>query len=277
MTPDNTIHQADASAQRNDEATEVPPPPLPIERLRRNWQRYEARTDTIFEQNFLVTHLTARMHVEQYENVTLRERILEETLRRFPEDDETVLMALFAARIAYEPGILGVPVLRGTIMNRTRSAAREHFESNLREKGVTDIQQVDSGRIELHGGAVADLYQYRGAFPVPPTEVHVIDDVTVTIDPGEMGVDGWLAVWTDDGETLIAGGAYPAEDFEETTEVQLTDSIGLTVRIDIGFNPDEYKAELFELIRSIGEPGADAGAPDATGEPLADGQQSGPR
>lgn len=242
---------AGEGVQAGPEGADLDPPPVPREEMAADWERFDVETGTIFASNLLLTDVTGYKHIEKYEHRTLRDTVSELTLDRFPEDEETPLMAFFTARIAIRPNVASVPLLRRAIHGRAAAAIKEQFEADLTDNGLTDIEEGDPGNLDLDPEQFIDLTRYEASFPAPTTEVDLVDDKTLMIDPGEMAVEGALAVWEAEGDLLIAGGAYPAQDFASSIHEQVTDAVGVTLDIELGLEPDAYEATIVGIIESM--------------------------
>jgi len=61
-----------------------------------------------------------------------------------------------------------------------------------------------------------------------------------------------IAIWRHDDYIMVAGGVYPAEDYHRVFSEKLSEAIEVTVRINLGINPERYELELKDLIKSTG-------------------------
>jgi len=55
-------------------------------------------------------------------------------------------------------------------------------------------------------------------------------------------------VWNAGDYVVVAGGAYPGENFATTTEKDLSEAITVTVDVDLGLAPSEYEQEVRGLM-----------------------------
>ena len=55
----------------------------------------------------------------------------------------------------------------------------------------------------------------------------------------------------DGRDAFVAGGAYPASNYEQTIQRTITEAIELTLEIDLGLSPSAYESELISLVQSV--------------------------
>jgi hypothetical protein len=66
-----------------------------------------------------------------------------------------------------------------------------------------------------------------------------------------LPIQGVIGRWKEGGSILAGGGVYPLQDFEQTREINMSDSISLEIGIDLGLSPPTHKNEVFDFIRSV--------------------------
>ena len=197
------------------------PPTLPDDRLA-GWRRVARTTDRPFEMG--PVSVTATTVV--YEDERLRRRLRETT------DVDDQWRFFFASRLAIAPTTPPSGALRRLVTDR----ARRGFRDRLRDRGFESPEERDRRTVRVDG-VEADVTAY---------------DATCPLGDLRLSVVGWLAVWPDGSEFLLAGGAYPTalvdagaparddETSEETATGRLADHL----------TPDEFREELFALIRA---------------------------
>jgi hypothetical protein len=224
-------------------------PEVPTEKLQAGgWKKHSEVTDeTVFEQDYDVLTVEAVASSVTYGDKALRTQVSEDTLGAVDTD-----LALFSAtRMDMAPSVDELGPIQEQLTDRIQSAAVSQLVDRMAEAGVENVQQTDTGTIEVAGGATADLIELSGTYATPAMEFPVQADRTITIEGTELPIDALLAVWPADGNYLVAGGAYPAANVAQTTETALTDAISVTVDVDLGLRPDAYREELLELVGNV--------------------------
>lgn len=213
------------------------------------WKQQGETQRTVFEKNYGPITLTAKAHSLTYGDAALRAAVKEKTLGRVDGQ-----MALFSAtRIRFDPDLTGLPggAATGGIVDRTEQAARSQFESRMRDAGLEDVAQVDTGTMQVDTGETARLTTYEAAYPFDGVRFPVTSDQTVAIPGSGLSVAGELAVWKHGDGVLVAGGAYPAENFAKTVSEDLSSAISVTVDVDLGLTPDVYERDVRSLMRAV--------------------------
>ena len=235
---------AGCSASQTRTDGEPTPPSVPGSLLGEDWERYDASADVVFERDALVTTVTATAHTAKYDNVGLRADLRRKTLGEF---DRSV-MQFFATRIVYSPSRAGDVA---GVHERAEDEIETRFVETLRENDLAEVRRAGTGTLRVDSGERAELFEYDAEYPVDRIRVPVTEEETLTLSAGSLDVAARLAVWERDGETLAAGGAYPARNFERTASDDLTDAIAVTVDVDLGLQPRRYRAELVELMKAV--------------------------
>ncbi|MFB6304686.1 MAG: hypothetical protein ABEH47_05935 [Haloferacaceae archaeon] len=149
-----------------------------------------------------------------YEDGSLRERV-----RAAAGVDRT--WRFFVAGRVDVPGPSGAPALRRLVTDRAASG----FADRLADRGFEDVREAERRRLRV-GDAEARAVRY---------------EATCRVEGFVLAVEGWVAVWPGDDGFRLAGGAYPRSVREGPA-----DALG-----DL-FEPERFRAELFELIRTVG-------------------------
>lgn len=228
----------------------VAPPQIPDEQLSEgNWERVDARQEQVFERSYGPVTVTADAHTVVYEDVGLASEISSKTL-----EEVSGRFSLFSAtRVDLNPSLDDLPggVGREQILDRTEENARQQFRSEMDAAGLASVEQASTGTITVDTGEEASLTSYTASFPVADISFPVTDDEAITIEGGGIDVAGDLAVWHHDGSVLVAGGAYPGQNFTRRVERSLSDAIDVTVDVDLGLTPEQYREEVRALIKAV--------------------------
>lgn len=226
----------------------VAAPIVPRDRLANGgWKQIDETEATVFKQNYGPVTLEAKSHGLTYSDTALRQEISKKTLGNVDGQ-----MALFAAtRINFSPDLTSLPVASSSVVDRTETAARSQFESQMRDAGLRNVQQVDTGTLTVDTGETARLTSYQAEFPFDGVSFPVTADKSVAISGSPITVAGDLAVWLHDGSVLVAGGAYPAENFAKTTTEDLSSAITVTVDVDLGLEPATYEQEVRTFVKAV--------------------------
>lgn len=192
----------------------VGPPTLPRDRLDdAGWSLVEDEVETLFSLS------TARVegHTQVFEDTALRGAVRDAT------GIDHMWRFFFATQVSFTPSL--TPGIAPLIRSRVASEARSSFADDLLARGFEQVAKGEVKRARVRSGARAEFTPFKARYR--------LDDRT-------LEMEGFLAVWLDDG-FVIAGGAYPA-------------GLDGTLDGDIGVETDSgtYREELLDLIRSVG-------------------------
>lgn len=227
----------------------VRPPDLPDERLDEGgWERVIAESEEVLSRTVAGTDVSATAVTRVFDDAALREAVSERTLGAV----DAPLSNFFASRIAFSPNLADVPLesAREEIADRASEAARAQFESRLEAAGLTEVSATDAGTITVETGEEASLTAYDAVFEFDSLSFDVRGE-PVSVDGGSVAVEGLLAAWIHGDGLLIAGGAYPAENFARTVERELSGAITVTVDVDLGLDPEAYAEEVSGLVTRV--------------------------
>ncbi|MES3159947.1 MAG: DUF6517 family protein [Halorubrum sp.] len=204
----------------------------------------EAFSETVAGQEFTATATT-----EIYENVPLREELEAKTLGQIA----SAPVVFFASRVTFDPDLTNLPggVGRGQIVSEVEANARATLEDQMTADGVENVEVVSEGELAIDTGETARRTDVTGALPFAPVSVPVTDDRRIELETDEVPVAGRLAVWHAEESVLVGGGAFPAENVAETMDEELSAAISVSVEVDLGLTPEEYEAELLDLVRAL--------------------------
>ncbi|MCL9816510.1 DUF6517 family protein [Natronocalculus amylovorans] len=225
------------------------PPQILDELLEGGWELIEQEQDEVVNHSVAGQEIVATATTEVYHEAELAAALREKTLAQI----DGQIAIFFASRVTIEPDLTNLPagVGRDRILDEVETNAKQQFESELESAGIVDIEEAGEETVTVDTGEEASLQHYHGLFPFDSFSFAIREDNEVTIESDSLSVSGHLAVWHHDDSVLIAGGAYPSENFEETIDEELSSAISVTVEIDLGLDPTQYEDDLFELIRAV--------------------------
>lgn len=225
----------------------VAPPIVPEAQLEDGgWVLDEEETREVFQEEYGPVTVTAKAHSLVYTNEELATRVNEDTL-----GSVSGTLATFAAtRVKFSPDLTDLPeqVGREQLVDQVESNSRDQFEQRMRDAGLSNVTEVETDELQVDTGEVARYTGYEAEYEVGEFSVDLPDGEPMTIDVDAISVAGDLAVWVHGESVLIAGAAYPAENFAVTESEDLTDAITVDVSIDLGLTPGEYASESESLI-----------------------------
>jgi hypothetical protein len=196
----------------------VAPPDLPRDRLADDgWSLVEDEVETLF--SLPTARVEGRTQV--YEDTRLREAV------RGTTGFDQMWRFFFATQVSFTPSLApGIaPLVRPKVVREARSS----FAENLVERGFEKVKQGDTRQARVRSGATAEFTPFKALFRLP-------EDAGADLGGETLEMEGFLAVWRDDG-FVVAGGAYPA---------------GLADLVDGEVSADEdYRHDLLDLIRSV--------------------------
>ena len=185
-------------------------------------------------------------HINRYEDNILRRRIREDT---FGEVDRPFSIA-FCGRIDVFPSSVS---LASSIVGSTDESILENLKSAMREFGVTNIRDVGS---RTFPDAPGEFKQVVGEYHIDPVIIEGVDLPHSNRDrlrfgEGTIPIKGIVTNWKSDGSILVGGGVYPDGPFRETEEITMSNSISLSINIDLHLQPQQREAEIVDFVRSI--------------------------
>lgn len=226
------------------------PPNVPDDYLEENgWEKQDEYTSEVFQREYAGQTITATASTVVYANAALSAELSEKTLDRLNGQFST----FFASRVTFDPDLTNLPggAGRAEIVDQVEENARKTLEDQLEAAELENIRIDAEGSIEVDTGETARRTDYAAEFRYEPLSLPVTEDRTVSVEGGDIDVGGLLAVWHHEDAVLVAGGAYPAENFERTVEEELSSAIDVTVEVDLGLDPAAYEAELREIVTGV--------------------------
>jgi len=229
------------------------------------WVKVDEAIETVLEDSVGPVNVEATAGTVRYENQALLTDIrdtpvtiefLGETLTEALGDylgsafEQT--MGVFAAtKIDVTPHVDELPggLGRAEVMAPVVSQAQEQFEGQLRDAGLENVRQVETGTFEVATGEAARLFEYRATFVFGEANVS-IRGASVSISGGEIEIAGYLAVWHDGRNVLLAAGAHPNENYADV----VTETIRgeeLRISFDLGLSPTSLREEVQGYMRRV--------------------------
>lgn len=225
----------------------VAPPDVPEAALDEGgWVLQDEESREVFEEDYGPVTVKAKAHSLVYTNDELAARVKEDTL-----GSVSGTFATFAAtRVKFSPDLTSLPesVGREQLVDQVEANSKEQFQQRMRDAGLSSVAEVETGEMTVDSGATARYTGYEAQYEVGEFSFDLPNGDPMTIDVDAIGVAGDLAVWVHEDSVLIAGGAYPAENFAIDKSADITDAITVDVSIDLGLTPSEYSTEVESLI-----------------------------
>ena len=236
-------------------ADESAPEPRPPERrlADEGWERLETapveESTTVDAPLGRELTVTARGTNHYYEDPDLRERVRQKTFGAI----DNPIRVFFAAKLKLDPNLLAAPYDVGTerILDAVQRRVESSYDRKLSEMGVEGFSMIEETTLDVATGESARLRHYESSYPYDDVEVPVTEDSTHTVEGDELRFESLLALWERDDRILVSGGSYPGENFDTTETVEVSDFITADVTIDLGFTPDEYRADLRDLAAQV--------------------------
>ena len=125
------------------------------------------------------------------------------------------------------------------------------IEQQMEAQGLTDIEKTGEGTIDIDTGETAETTELSAVYPFEGISFDVTETEAVEIPPSDIDIAAMFAVWHHGDFVVISGGAYPAQNFDETVESDLSDGITVSVDVDLGLRPDAYRTEVRNLVAGI--------------------------
>lgn len=224
----------------------VAPPQVPDEQLNEGgWEQTDRTEATVLDESYGPVNVTAKSTTLTFSDEALAAEVAEKTLDRI----DGTLSIFAASHINFDPNLNNLPGGVGTkeVISETEAQARQQFEQRMRDQGLENVERVGEEEFTTDSGRSPGLATYRGEFPVGTIQFEASGE-TFTLDVDSIEVAGDLAVWNQGEYVVVAGGAYPAENYAETVDNDLSDAISVTVDVDLGLTPDQYREEIRSLM-----------------------------
>lgn len=234
-------------------------PTVPEDDLERNgWVQSDLTAETVLDDAAGPINVEAIAATVQYENegltndikdtevtIEYRGQTMTDPLSDYLGSEFDQSMGVFAAtKIDLTPHIDELPggLGRAEVMDPVVTQAQEQFDQQLRDAGLEDVRQVEESTLEVDTGQEATLFEYRASFTFEETNAS-LQGTTITIPGDEIEVAGYLAVWHNGRNVLIAAGAHPNENYTNT----VTDTVQgaeLTISFDLELSPSSLRDEV---------------------------------
>lgn len=191
---------------------------------------------------------TAHGHIVRYGDAKLRERIKEDT---FGEIDRPFAVA-FAARVDIFPSHLSAAT--GLQSGKIKESIRGSLITEMENFGVQNIQT--DGMMDAPNTPAGKFSVVRGEYPLQEVTISGVDipnsdQTKLTFGGGTLPIKGIAGRWKSNDSILAGGGVYPADDFEDSQNVTLSDAIELTVDVDLNIGWRQREEDILDFVRSI--------------------------
>ncbi|MDL0140656.1 DUF6517 family protein [Halobacterium salinarum] len=209
------------------------------------WERADRSEETVFSESYGPVEVAGKAVTLTYRNAELAAAVAEDTGGRV----NATLGVFTASHINFDPPLNDLPgnVGRAEVLDKTTAQARSQFRRRMRGRGVTNITETGVETLTTATGREPAMATFQGDYRVGDIEYETGGD-TVTIDAGGIAVAGDLAVWNEGDDVVVAGGAYPAQNYTKTATRELSDAITITIDIDLGLTPADYRANVRQLM-----------------------------
>ncbi|MFB6086660.1 MAG: hypothetical protein ABEJ84_07650 [Halodesulfurarchaeum sp.] len=224
-------------------------PDVPESRLKEGgWElRNRTKNETVFKKEYSFITVEAVASSVLYADAALRKEVRQDTLGAIDTD-----LALFSAtRIDMAPSVDELGPVQAEVEDRIQQQAIAELKGRMQAAGIADIERTETASLDVASGVSAELTELSGVYRVPDIEFPVREDTTITIQGTDLSIEALLAVWAANGNYLVTGGAYPAENFARVTETDLSEAISVTIDVDLGLTPAAYREELLGLMRNV--------------------------
>jgi hypothetical protein len=224
----------------------VAPPDVPESRLESGgWEQTNRTEETILDRSYGPVNITGKSTTLLFNDAALADEMSSKTLGRI----EGTLAIFAASHIDFDPDLNNLPGGVGTkeVVSEAETQARAQFERQMRNQGLENVEQVGEEEFTTDSGKSPGLATYSAEYPVGTIELDASGE-TFALEVDTIEVAGDLAVWNEGDFVVVAGGAYPAENYAETVSRDLSAAISVTVDVDLGLTPDQYREEVRSLI-----------------------------
>ncbi|MCG1004136.1 MULTISPECIES: DUF6517 family protein [Halobacterium] len=224
----------------------VAPPSVPADQLSEGgWTQTDQSEETVFEQSYGPVTVTGKSTTVTYEDEALAADVREKTLGQI----DGTLAIYSASHINFSPDLNNLPGGAGLseLLSEVESAAEAQFEQRMRDTGLENVTKTGEAEFQTDSGASPGITTFTADYPVG-TLAYDAGGETFTIEAGAIEVAGDLAVWNEGDYVVVAGGAYPGQNFATTTQKELSEAISVTVDVDLGLTPEEYRTEIRGLM-----------------------------
>lgn len=225
----------------------VAPPDVPESQLEDGgWGLAEEDTRTVFEEDYGPVTVVAKAHSLTYTKEELAAQVEEDTLGAVAG----TLATFSATRVMFSPDLTDLPeqVGRKQLIDQVEENSKEQFEQEMRNAGLTSVEETETGEMTVDSGATARYTGYQAAYEVDDFSFDLPSGDQMDVEVDAIRVEGDLAVWVHKDSVLIAGGAYPAENVAFSESEAVTDAIDVEVSVDLGLTPAAYADEVESLI-----------------------------
>lgn len=204
--------------------TDGPKPPVPEAMLEEaGFTLAERRTETLFE----LAAVRIEGGTRRYEDDRSREALRDATDRATDHPVRFFAVTQLQFTPALPPGVT-LSMFAATI----RSEARSSFESQLEDRGLTNVERGSSNRRRLDGGSRVRVREFTADDPLPDA------------DRSSLELEFRLAVLTHRGTALVVTAGFPAASLAD--QFDLSNPPASLTR-----TADEYDSAFTDLLDGI--------------------------
>lgn len=201
--------------------TDLPDPPLPESMLAEaGFALAERRTETLFEMAAIRIEGVTRRFEDEHSRELVREAtggVVDHPVRFFA-----------ATQLLFQPS-LPPGVSLSMFASTLRSESRSSFESQLEDRGLTNVERGSSDRVRLNGGSRVGIRSFTAEDPLPDA------------DGQSLALAFRLAVLTHQGTAVVVTSGFPAVALDE--QLSVSDSPNALSR-----SPEEYESAFIALL-----------------------------
>lgn len=238
---------AGCSSLKNASANAKPPEISEKKLEDGGWEKIADREETVLEKSYQGVTFSAEASAVVYEDKDLRQRIYEESLQQV----DTPLSILFATRIDFSHDIDELPIAQDQILSQVRKNAQGNFENRLENAGLTDITQTGTSELTVNTGETADVVEMEATYTYEGSSIQLPNGEPMEFEGRDLTIEAFLATWQHGDFTLVAGAAYPGENFTISEQKEPSEAIDISYNIDLRLTPDEYEQEATEIVKTI--------------------------
>ncbi|MFP4632823.1 MAG: hypothetical protein ACOCT0_05265 [Halobacteriota archaeon] len=226
------------------------PPSVPDDVLDEgSWTKFDERRGRTTRSLLGLARVTAYHHTDVYGDDAIRREVADKTLGRVDRH----LSVFFVNRTNLVPGVQNLlgSTSRRQLAPAVRSLARSKLEDELRSRGVEGFRVFGKHDVRGSDGRKVELQRVEAEYVVRDAEIELVDGVSASFEGGKLDVNCWVGAWIESDDVYVVGGVHPAEDFERTRYVELSDAVSVRIDVDLGLWPRPYRQKMFELLRAV--------------------------
>lgn len=186
----------------------------------------------------------------QYGNSALQSRLREWTLGAFDKPVQTVFATKF--NLGVEASLVSGSMIA--------DQAEEKVLGQLKRRGIENIEEIGLPSEWQSATNDGEVRVFRGEYIIPefsvPFNVPDVGTREFTFKERAFPIEIAFKSWVEDGSAMIAGGAYPAENFAVTGEPQSITGGGTgkgvdaSISVNLELEPDRYRETTVKAVEN---------------------------